>query len=178
VTNDGSQRASVQRLVIQHNHLSLFSTLGIRMIQTQIGHPPQVNITEDKGGLVRESCRQALGSAAFHLDQGAPHPRLDSTSRGNAPIPPSRGDRRPKQAFVLASLSSQAHGVCTDQGEWPAGLAFSAVVCLSLSLCGQVYDHFAQSASLLSDRLFYVENRLRMWALETRSYCQSRSAWA
>jgi len=50
------------------------------------------------------SYEQALGSVALHAVQDAQRLRLDPTSRGDTPIPPSRTRRRPKQALDLGRL--------------------------------------------------------------------------
>ena len=65
--------------------------------------------------LIKQYCGQALGNAALHPVQDAPHPRLDITSRGGAPIPPSRGCRGPNRPRFRPVGSNQTHGICADR---------------------------------------------------------------
>ncbi len=65
--------------------------------------------------LIKQYCGQALGNAAPHPVQDAPHPRLDITSRGDAPIPPSRGCRGPNRPRFRPVGSNQTHGICAGR---------------------------------------------------------------
>ena len=134
--------------------LSLFSTPKMRTWQTQIGHLSCNTNDRSSGSLNKTYCGQALGSRALHAVHGALHPRLDQTSRGDAPIP-SRVCRRPKQTPTSAGWAQSDARRLYRPSEWIVGLAFSILSCLPSRISRHIYTHFVSCVKFF-DRPFVL----------------------